>query len=133
MRRLVGCFVLFVFACAGCGSSATQLHEVRGTIKFDGKVVPGSQVQFVPDGRPGDPTSPVAGEDGTYLVRVPAGAYTVRLLAQKSVPAPPDAKGPSGAPVTTMTVDVFPERFNTKSELQRTISGPAQLDFDLKP
>jgi hypothetical protein len=134
MRRLVGCFVLFVFvSVAGCEPSAAQLHEVKGTITFDGKVVSGAQVQFVPDGRSGDPASAISGDDGTYLVRVPAGAYTVRILAQKSVPAPPGAKGPSGAPITTMTVDVIPERYNAKSELQRTITAPAQLDFDLKP
>lgn len=133
MRRLFGCCVLFVIALTlGC-ESGPQLHEVRGTIKYDGKAVPGAQIQFAPDDRAGDPTSAVAAEDGTYVVRLQPGSYTIRILAQKSVPAPPGAKGPSGAPVTVVSVDVFPESYNTKSQLKRTVKGPEQMDFEYKP
>jgi len=134
MQRVVTVF-LFVMLCAimGCGPSGPVFHEVHGRVKLGGKDVPGAQVQFATDQKGIDAVTAICGEDGTYKLMVPAGEHTVRILAQKSVPAPKGLTGPYGVQIDKVTVDIIPPRYNTKSELRVTVQGPMQNDFDLQP
>ncbi|HEX4590294.1 MAG TPA: hypothetical protein VH120_10225, partial [Gemmataceae bacterium] len=42
----------------GCSKSSVGLAEVSGTVKFDGKPLPGAIVTFYPIGAPGEPRQP---------------------------------------------------------------------------
>jgi hypothetical protein len=57
---------------AGCG---TGTGEVRGTVRYNGKPLPFGTIQFL--GADGIPHAAPIGPDGTFLLRVPAGAARV--------------------------------------------------------
>src|SRR5437764_1158459 len=83
-------------AAAGCGPSAPPVYEVRGQVTLNGVALPDAQIQFWHEVRGYDPPFARSASDGSYRVLARAGQYTVRILAQKTVPAPPGTSGASG-------------------------------------
>jgi hypothetical protein len=107
---------------AACAASGPELAGVRGTVKMDGKPVPGAQLTFEPEG-PGRAASGLANEQGEYVME-----YT------------PESEGALVGPVlvriSTLTTDhpeTIPPQYNTKSELKRTVeAGKNVFDFELE-
>lgn len=126
--RLVVVALILVLA-AGCGPT---LYEAHGTVTLGGTPVPNAQLLFVPDTKELGSLPARTAADGSYSVMLPPGDYTVRILAQKKIPAPTPQAGGSGGMITELTVDIIPPKYNTESELRANISGPSQLDFPLK-
>jgi hypothetical protein len=123
------CYLLWlVVAMSGC-SPAT--HEIHGQVTLDGAVVPDAQIQFISSDEKLGPSFVRGDQDGHYRIRLSSGEYTVRITAQKWVPAPPGTVGYNGRPIEKVIVDVLPEKYNANSELHATVPGTAQLDFKL--
>ncbi|MCE9563044.1 MAG: carboxypeptidase-like regulatory domain-containing protein [Planctomycetes bacterium] len=134
MRLSASAFLFtMVFAIVGCGPSEPVKHEVHGRVKLSGQDVPGAQVQFATDKAGVDAVTAICGEDGTYKLMVPAGENTVRILAQKLVPAKKGLTGPYGVQIDKVTEDIIPPKYNVKSELRVTVQGPMEKNFDLLP
>jgi hypothetical protein len=123
------CYLLWlVAALSGC-SPATQ--EVHGQVTLDGAVVPDAQIQFISSDEKLGPSFVRGDQDGHYRIRLPRGDYTVRIVAQKWVPAPPGKVGYNGRAIEKEIVDLLPDKYNANSELRATVTGTAQLDFKL--
>jgi hypothetical protein len=117
-----------VAAMSGC-SPAT--YEIHGQVTLESAVVPDAQIQFISADEQVGPSFVRGDQDGQYRIRLRSGDYTVRIEAQKWVPAPPGTLGYNGRPIEKVIVDVLPEKYNANSELRATVTGPAQLDFNL--
>lgn len=107
---------------AACAASGPELGRVYGTVKMDGKPVPGAQLTFEPEG-PGRAASGLANEQGEYEME-----YT------------PEAEGALVGPVlvriSTLTTDhpeTIPPKYNSKSTLKRTVeAGKNEIHFELE-
>jgi hypothetical protein len=123
------CYLLWlVVAMSGCSSDISEIH---GQVTLDGAVVPDAQIQFISSDEKLGPSFVKGDQEGQYRIRLPRGDYTVRITAQKWVPAPPGTVGYNGRPVEEVIVDVLPEKYNTNSELRATVTGSTPLDFKL--
>lgn len=49
MPRLLPLLLLLLLALTGCGPTDSRLCEVEGTLRFNGKPMPGVQISFEPD------------------------------------------------------------------------------------
>ena len=123
------CFI--AVAAAGCGPAAPPTYRIEGKVRLDKAPVANAQLLFEPDDRTQGASSAQTDDEGGYDLDLRAGAYTVRILAQKSVPATGKILGPSGGTITTMSVDIIPPKYNAKSDLRHTVEGPAEINFDL--
>jgi len=127
-------YILGTLCLLGCNPNAPV--EVTGKVSFNGKPVNSGTIMFEPEDKKG-PTQGQAIVNGEYRLAGPncvdPGNKTVRI----------EAHGPSGkkvpsAPGSSTMVDAFhqyiPAKFNSKSELKKTIEpGKATtIDFDLK-
>ena len=130
MQRLAAALCIAAVV-MGCGPATPPKYRVEGKVTLDKAPVPNAQLIFEPDDRTQGASSAQTDDDGTYDVDLRADGYTVRILAQKSVPATAKMIGPSGAPVTTMSIDIIPPKYNAKSELRRTVEGPEEMHFEL--
>jgi len=75
----LGLFVL------GCGSSGPEKHPVTGIVTYQGKPLPLGRVSFVPEtGRAADPAH--LDESGRYQLELPAGKYSVAVIAMPPRP-----------------------------------------------
>ena len=120
---------LLLLALAGC---APPTFEVKGQVTLDGSAVPDAQIQFVPTDATLGPSFSRADKDGRYRIALLKGDYKVRILAQKSAPAPEGAVGRGGKPLEKVTVDALPSKYSTDSDLKTTVTGPAgEVDFKL--
>jgi len=128
MKRMGPWFLLLCCGAAGCAPSTVEIY---GRVTLDGAGVPDAQIQFVPGDTAVGPAFARATEEGTYRVLLLPGNYTVRILAQKTVPAPPDMIGARGKPLTEVTVDAIPEKYNANSDLRATVLDAKELNFDL--
>lgn len=128
--QFLGLSIVFVTGAVGCGPSGPTTHEVRGRVTFDGVALPDAQIQFWPESQWYDPPFTRSTKDGRYRAHVRPGEHTIRIRAQKTVAAPPGTRGPRGL-LSTVSVDVIPERYNVASELQLTVSGPTEKNLDL--
>ena len=65
-------------------------------------------------------------------MRLPPGDYTVRIAAQKWVPAPPGSPvGYNGRPMEKIPIDVVPKRYNAESPLRISVTKAELVDFKL--
>ena len=130
MNRLVVCtccsFLIATFA--GCGDGKAS---VQGAVTFDGQPVKAGSIVFVS-------TEPLVREgapivDGTFKTRVPPGTYKIELNA-KRVTGTRKQKGFDGREEELeLTGELFPERYNAKSELTEVIKpGNNTITLDLK-
>ena len=105
MSRLVGCFILFVTCCVGCGAPEST---VQGTVTIDGQLAPHGTVMFHPV-EEGPTAYGTIAKDGSYSLRVgqgdqsdpdasgvPIGEYIVTAVV--NMPSIDDEKADEGAP-----------------------------------
>src|SRR5262245_57398398 len=123
MKRPATCALsLFLFASlAGCGDGK---GPVNGTVTFDGQPVAHGAVTFVKS-EGGLVREGAVIKDGKFQVRVPPGKYKIEVNAQKVV-GKRKQKGLSGEEEeVAQTEEMFPERYNTKTELSAEIKSGA--------
>ena|ERR1022692_332838 len=115
---------LALLAQTGCGPTT---YEVSGTVKFDGEPVSEGQIAFVSeDGASGGTTI----TNGQYKVAVPSGKVKIQINATKLQKLPPGKKGMYGK--TEEVRDYIPAKYNADTVLKEEITGPKELNFDLK-
>jgi hypothetical protein len=114
---------------AGCGEGT---GSVNGTVTFDGQPVANGSITFVRTEGSLVREGAVI-RDGSFQVQVPPGKYRIELTAQR-VKGKKKQIGFSGEEEEVeITEEMFPERYNTKSELSEEIrSGTHSLNLDLK-
>jgi hypothetical protein len=131
MKRIAACVLgLFLFASLpGCGDGK---GSVNGTVTLDGQPVANGAVTFVKSEGSLVREGAVI-KDGGFQARVPPGKYRIEVNAQKVV-GKRKQKGFSGAEEEVeITEEMFPERYNTKTELSEEIKlGPNTVKLDLK-
>jgi hypothetical protein len=131
MRRIAACALgLFLLAAlAGCGDDK---GSVNGTVTFDGQPVANGAIMFVKS-EGGLVREGAVIKDGSFEARVPPGTYKIEVNAPKVV-GKRKQRGFSGeVEEVELTEELFPERYNTKSELREEIRpGPNTLKLDLK-
>lgn len=125
----VALLLSLVCGMAGCSPATYELH---GKVTLDKTPIADAQIQFVPSDPALGPLFTRGSQDGTYRITLPRGDYTIRILAQKSVPPPPGTIGPGGQPLKAITVDVVPQKYNVKSELRTAVTEAAELNLELK-
>lgn len=122
-----------IFCCwlalAGCGDGKAT---VNGVITMDSTPVASGVVTLVKDG------SPVVREgaiikDGAFQIRLAPGTYKLELTGQKII-GKRKQKGFDGQDEEVeLTGELFPERYNLKSELTQEIHpGKNEVKLDLK-
>lgn len=118
--------LLCLTAFAGCGDG--KVH-VTGTVSLDGQSVANGSIAFVSEtAREG-----AVIQDGKFAAALPPGKYKLELNGSKTL-GKRTQKGFNGKDeVVEETGELFPEKFNAKSELSEEIkSGMPPLKLDLK-
>jgi hypothetical protein len=131
LERLAwGVFLTALLAFAGCAGD--NMAEVKGMVKFDGKLIEEGAITFLPDKGPATGTGIKAGK---YSCRVPLGS--ARVMVSKPVTYemkklyPDDPKSPE----VPMRRESLPPEFSHPTETKLTFeikSGVNEKDFDLK-
>ena len=120
---------------AGCsGGDGIDRVTVSGKVTFDGQPVSEGQIRFAPKPGTTAPVSIAAIENGLYSFDgykgVPVGSHLVEIRAYN-----PDEPAPRN-PGEKSRTQLIPEKYNSKSELDITVSsgsGSVTKDFDLQP
>lgn len=136
---------------AGCNTSpqtnydAVTLVEVSGTVKLDDKPLPNAVVKF--EGENGQRSMGKTDANGVYTLQFDSvkkgttpGEKIVRISTAASLgegsdeEGPPGEEGGEGESQVQKKTELVPAKYNTKSELKRTVeaSGSQTIDFDLK-
>ena len=130
LYRTVQTLGLFlVAALAGCRDDQ---GSVTGTVTFDGRPVTTGAITFVKtDG--GLVREGAVIRDGVFQARMPPGKYKVEVNAQEIV-GKRKQKGFDGTDEEVeLTKEMFPDRYNTKTELSKDVSAGANtVILDLK-
>ncbi len=113
---------------SGCGDN---LHEVKGIVKFDGKLVDSGSIRFVAV----DNSSPAVGAiitNGQYSTKVPIGEMKVSVTATRVVGKKALYDKPDG-PFMDVRVNVSPEKYSDDKSILRytVIRGTNQKDWEL--
>jgi hypothetical protein len=108
-----------VAALAGCGDGK---GTVNGTVTLDGESVANGAVTFVKtEGEPVREGAVI--RNGSFQTRLPPGKYRVEVNGRKVV-GKKTQKGFNGEDEEIeLTEELFPERYNTKSELTEEIKS----------
>lgn len=128
MRRFAY-VALGLFTLAGCGEDK---GTVEGTVTFDDQPVANGTITLVK--ADGDPVREGAViKDGRFTAKAPPGRYKIELNGKK-VTGTRKQKGFDGkTEELEITEELFPERFNTKTELTEEIKpGANTIKLDLK-
>jgi len=131
MKRLAA-LAAFVLLCAmpiGCGDGK---GSVNGTVALDGKAVKSGAIALVSTEEPGVREGAVI-TDGAFTAKVPPGKYKIELNAQHVTGKRKQIGMDGKEEELTLTEELFPEQFNTKSDLTEVIKpGANTLTFNLK-
>ena len=122
--------VLLVIAiCSGCGDGKSV---VNGTVTMDGEPVKTGAITFIKTEGELVREGAVI-QDGNFRANVQPGTYTLELQGQKVV-GKRKQKGFDGKDEEVeLSEEMFPERYNTKSELREVIKpGQSTLKLELK-
>ena len=131
-RMLGGCLLLATMMAGGC---KPRTGNVSGTVKFDGKPLPGGTITFF-DEKNGAFSSAIE-TDGSYSVTgVRAGR--ARIAVAVPLPIPFESSSMPGIKITPPTIDVpkIPDKYLSaeKSGLVCNVRGGDQpFDIDLSP
>jgi hypothetical protein len=124
-----GVVVTPLLLATGCGPGGPEVAPVTGTVTLDGHPLDGALVEFTPRAG-GRPSYGRTDDEGRYTLRYTddrkgalPGEHTVRITTY--LRSNPD-DGVIGRP------ELVPARYNTKSELTRTVEPKKNvLDFEL--
>ena len=122
---------LVTVSATGCGSGDKyERVVVEGTVTFEGEPISYGQVHFVPSGGTRAPKVGAHIYDGKYVADsrggVPAGTHRIRVLGYKPNPRFTNADGtlkPGVNAEDVPPVQYLPEKYNTATELEITISA----------
>ncbi len=135
---------LLVVVAVGCGTKQ-QRSAISGAVTSDGKPVPTGVVQFSPENP--DPSVSVVGGtadiiDGHY--EIPAqpnglmpGKYKVKVVSTIMTDKdgnridPFDVKDGKVDPQSTITIDLVPPKYGTKSELTLEVGNTKSTTYDI--
>jgi hypothetical protein len=131
MGRLIFCAGgLFVLALiAGCGDGK---GSVRGTVSLDGQTVKSGSITFVStEGELIREGAVIT--NGAFTARMPPGKYKLELTGSRPA-GTRTQKGFDGKDeVIELTEELFPDYFNSKSDLTEVIKpGDNTVNLDLK-
>jgi len=119
-------FCLAMLLLAGCGP---KTYEITGQVKMDGQPVPEGHIAFSSDeGVGGNGGGPIT--NGQYKALVTAGKTKVRITASKLTPLAEGEENPYGHKEEMRSY--IPNKYNASTTLEANITGPANLDYDLK-
>lgn len=115
---------------AGCAGSV-KTADVSGTVSYNGTPVPEGSISFVA----ADGTGPTVGgaiKDGKYsATKVPLGQNKVSISGLKVV-GKKKAYDTPGSPENTITAELLPAKYNTKTELTLDVTvGANQKNWEL--
>jgi len=130
VRRCAALFVLSLICLPGCSPGKST---VSGTVTLDGQPVQSGAITFVKDEGGSMVREGAVISDGKFEAAVPPGKYKLELTGQKVV-GKRTQTGFDGKPETLdVTEQLFPEKFNTKTELMQEIKpGANPINLDLK-
>jgi len=114
---------------AGCGGGPNA--SITGNVTLDGQPLPTGTIDFIPaDGN--TPTASALIENGTYTLDLFAGPKQVKIHSIKVVGKKPTYEGMKDSPMSDVTEEVVPEKFNKKTTLTVDVAnGENQKDFAL--
>jgi hypothetical protein len=128
--------LLLGVSAAGCGPGQ---GEVRGTVRYNGRPLPSGTIQFL--GQDGVPRAGKIQPDGTFAVRVPAGAAKVivtcvdeaRLagLTRRSAGGPARAAAPRLASGSFSLIPLRYGDWGASGLTAQVEPGGTRQDFDL--
>lgn len=122
-----------VLAVAGCGGgSGPRMHNVQGTVTFQGSPVEEGSITFE-DAAAGTAGSTELGPGGNYRLNLPDGNYAV-LIQPPMIVTPDTPDSPGGEELKQ--VDNIPPKYwrSSSSGLTAQVSGNETThDFDLQP
>lgn len=120
---------LCLLAFAGCGDGKAI---VNGTVTVDSAPVASGVVTFVSEGGALTREGAII-QNGAFNAKLPPGKYKLELTGQKVI-GKRTQKGFDGKDEQVeLTGELFPERYNTKSELTQEIrAGSNEVKLDLK-
>jgi hypothetical protein len=129
MTRSLPTALLLASLC-GCGGGGPS--HVTGSVALDGRPVADGAVTFVMTEGGSDREGAVI-RDGAFEVRLKPGRYRVELTGQKPVGTRRQKGFDGKEEEVKVTEQLFPERYNAKSELIETIMpGSNTIKLDLK-
>jgi hypothetical protein len=114
---------------AGCGEGKSS---VTGTVTMDGKAVASGAITFTrTEGELVREGAVI--QEGNFRASVPPGTYRLELSGQKVVSVRKQKGFDGKDEEVPITEELFPEQYNTKSELSEVIKpGKSTLKLDLK-
>lgn len=119
---LAGCFL----GCTGSsGPPTVPLEKVSGTVKMDGKPMPGGEVRFAV---PGQPVKTMEIKDGAFAGEAHVGKNNVEVVWEKE--GPPHPMNPK----ERIKVNAIADRFsgpNSVLEAEVTAGGKNEFTFDV--
>jgi hypothetical protein len=124
--RLLATALLSAFL--GCDSGTSS---VNGTVSLDGQPVKSGSIKFE-NTETGHQEGAVI-QDGKFQAKLPSGKYRLELTGQKVVGQRKQKDFEGKDEVVPITDELFPEKFNTSSQLIEEIKpGSQTLPLDLK-
>lgn len=128
MKFTFTCVFLLVFF-TGCGSGK---QIVTGTVTLDGEPVTNGVITFVSSEGELVREGAII-KDGHFQTHVPPGKYKVELSGRKVVGKRKEIGFSGAEEELEITEELFPEKFNTTSELSEEIkSGSNTIKLELK-
>lgn len=129
MQRAAAMMVLCSIGLCGCGAGSTEaprMHEVSGTVKFEGEPLESGAI--ILDSATGE-TIPVQGaiNNGEFKFEAPPGPKIVRITASRET-GEVDQYGEKVAE------SFIPARYNSESEMKRDVLEGEEnvFEFDLE-
>jgi hypothetical protein len=131
-RMLGGCLLLAAIIAGGC---KPRIGNVSGTVKFDGKPLPGGTITFF-DEKNGAFSSAIEANGSYSVTGVRSGR--ARIAVAVPMPIPIESSSMPGIKITPPTVDVpkIPDKYHSaeKSGLVCDVRGGDQaFDVELTP
>jgi hypothetical protein len=123
-------FGLAALALAG-GCGGPPRAQVKGTVTIDGKPLKDGSIEFFPvDGKGQSAGTSI--HDGAYQVEASVGEMRVTINGTEVVGKRKAYDTPE-SPMIDVVRNAVPERYNTHSELKKTLTaGANELNFELK-
>jgi len=136
MRLLSALTIIMPLVLVGCGESGPELHQVTGTVTYQGKALPFGSVMFIPQAKNAKAASSVIDATGHYQLETVAGTHYVQVQMAGRLRGQPALEG-EGAKLDIPEVDwLIPKRYSyfQNSGLTATVAAEKenQIDFPLK-